>query len=87
MQFFDVNPQHGRAFLTVGFVVAAFEGGRQDLLCSRTFLYSLCFALWYRLRTCFGFILRNPIFLCSVEFFAAWLSCFLFLGCSVAGGI
>ena len=34
-----------------------------------------------------NFFLRNLIFLCSVEFFAARLSCFLFLGCSVAGGI
>ena len=87
LQFCECNPQHGRAFRTVGFLEDAFEGGRRGLLCSRFFLYSLCFILLYRLCTCFGFILRNLILLCSVEFFAAWLSCFLFLGCSVAGGI
>ena len=80
-------PQHGRAFLTTGFVAMAFEGGRRGLLCSRAFLYSLCFILLYRRSTCFGFILRNLGFLFPVEFFAAWLSRFLFVRCSVAGGI
>ena len=80
-QFDGRYPQHGRAFLTTGFVAAAFEGGRRGLLCSRAFLYSLCFTLLYRLRTCFGLILRNLFFLCLVKFFDAWLSCFLFLGC------
>ena len=86
-QFGGRYPQHGRAFLTTGFVAVAFEGGRRGLLCSRAFLYFLFFTLSYRLRTCVGLILRNLIFLGSVDFFAAWLLCFLFLGCSVAGGI
>ena len=90
-QFDLKRPQHGRAFLTHGFVAAAvapaFEGGRRGLLCSRAFLYSLCFFLLYRRSTCFGSILRNLSFLFPVEFFAAWLSRFLFVCCSVAGGI
>ena len=86
-QFDGRYPQHGRAFLRTGFVAAAFEGGRRGLLCSRAFLYSLCFDVLYRLRTCFGSILRNLSFLFPVEFFAAWLSRFLFLCCSVAGGM
>ena len=86
-QFDGRYPQHGRAFLTIGFVAAAFEGGRRGLLCSRAFLYSLCFILLYRRNTCFGSTLRNLCFLFLVEFFAAWLSRFLFLCCSVAGGI
>ena len=86
-QFGGRYPQHGRAFLTTGFVAAAFEDGRRGLLCSRAFLYSLCFILLYRRSTCFGFILRNLSFLFPVEFFAAWQSRFLFVCCSVAGGI
>ena len=86
-QFDGRYPQHGRAFLTTGFVAAAFEGGRRGLLCSRAFLYSLCFILLYRRSTCFGFILRNLSFWFPVEFFGAWLSRFLFVCCSVAGGI
>ena len=83
-QFDGSYPQHGRAFLATGFVAAAFEGGRRGLLCSRAFLYSLCFILLYRLRTCFGVILRNRTFLFPIDFFAAWLSRFLFVCCSVA---
>ena len=88
LQFLEFNPQHGRAFLALGFVAFfRLEGGRRGLLCSRAFLYSLCFILLYRRSTCFGFILRNLGFLFPVEFFAAWLSRFLFVRCSVAGGI
>ena len=61
-QFFESNQQHGRAFLTIGFLAAAFECGGRGLLCSKAFLYSLCFILLYRLRTCFDLILRNLIF-------------------------
>ena len=86
-QFDGSYPQHGRAFLTTGFVVDAFEGGRRGLLSSIAFLYSLCFILWYRRRTCFGSILRNLRFLFPVQFFAAWLSRFIFVCRSVAGGI
>ena len=57
------------------------------MLCSRAFLYPLCFSLLYRRSTCFGSILRNLSFLFPVDFFAAWLSRFLFVCCSVAGGI
>ena len=80
LQFFEFNPQHGRAFLVHGFVLVALEGGGRPLLCSEAFLYFLCFRVLYRLRTCFELILRNLFFLCLVEFFDAWLSCFLFLG-------
>ena len=86
-QFDARYPQHGRAFLTTGFFAAAFEGVRRGLLCSRASLYPLCFILLYRRRTCFGSILRNLSCLFPVEFFAAWLSRFLFVCCSVAGGI
>ena len=34
LQFFEFNPQHGRAFLAHGFVLVAFEGGGRPLLCS-----------------------------------------------------
>ena len=86
-QFDGRYPQHGRAFLTADFVAAAFEGGRRGLLCSRAFLYSLCFILLYRRFTCFGSILRNLSFWFPPEFFGAWLPRFLFVCCSVAGGI
>ena len=79
-QFDGRYPQHGRAFLTTSFIAGVFEGGR-------VFRYSLCFILLYRRRTCFGSILRNLSCLFPVEFFAAWLSRFLFVCCSVAGGI
>ena len=86
-QFLCRYPQHGRAFLTTDFVAVAFEGLRRGLLCSRAFLYSLCFILLYRRSTCCGSILRNLTFLFPVGFFDAWLPRFLFLCCSVAGGI
>ena len=86
-QFDGRYPQHGRAFLTADFVAAAFEGGRRGLLCSRAFLYSLCFILLYRRFTCFGSILRNLSFWFPPEFFGAWLPRFLFVCCSIAGGI
>ena len=57
------------------------------MLCSRAFLYSLCFILLYRRFTCFGSILRNLSFCFPPEFFGAWLPRFLFVCCSVAGGI
>ena len=56
-------------------------GGRGSFLSPADFLYSLIFVLWYRLSTCFGDILRNRLFLFSVELFAAWISRFLFLCC------
>ena len=87
IQFLECNPQHGGAFLGRAFAASAFEGARRCLRCSKAFLYSLCFILWYRFRTCFGLILRNLLFFCSVEFFTVWLACFLFLGCSVGSGI
>ena len=86
-QFDFRYPQHGRAFLATGFGPATFEGGQRGLLCSGAFLYSLCFILLYRRNNCFGSTLRNLGFLFPVESFAAWLSCFLVLRCSVAGGI
>ena len=51
-QLDTTRPQHGRAFLTVGVFV-------QGLLCSRASLYCRCFLVLYRLRTCFGSMLRN----------------------------
>jgi hypothetical protein len=89
LQFLEFNPQHGRAFLTVGFsmVLVSVETEQRCLLCSRAFLYSLCFTLLYRVCICLGFILRNLTVFCWVDLFVVELPYFLFIGCSVAGDI